>query len=94
MHEPIRLAIAPTDAATATSSSLAARLERRFGLGACPEKRRSLYLRLQGIVDLNPAAEILIREAASQATSARAPDRYFCSAVVKKLREANAFPDV
>lgn len=91
MSEPIRLSIAQVEGATGTSSSLAARLERRFGLGAMPEKRRALFLRLQLLVEARPEVETLIREAASQATGARFPDRYFCSAVVKKLRETNSY---
>lgn len=91
MSEPARLSIAQVSTETATSSCLAARLERRFGLGAMPEKRKALYMRIQLLVEARPEVETLVREAASQATSARFPDRYFCSAIVKKLRETNSY---
>ncbi len=94
MSEPIRLAVVPKDVATSTSLSLGARLERRFGLGAMPGKRRALYARLELIVENNPSAEALIREAAAQATGKNHPDRYFCRAVSLKLRECGAYPDV
>jgi len=94
MPEPIRLAIAPSPEAFAAGCTLSAKLERRFGLGAQPAKRRALYLRLELLVNAMPELEVLVKEAASQATSARFPDRYFCSAVVKKLRESKLLPDL
>jgi hypothetical protein len=92
--EPPRLTILPGPVPSPAVPTLAVRLERRFGLGAMPEKRRALYTRLQTLVEARPEVETLIREAASQATGARHPDRYFCSAVVKKLRECHAYADL
>ena len=77
-----------------TDTGLASRLERRFGLGAMPDKRRALYARLQLMANENPLVELLVREAAAEAVGKDYPDRYFCKAIVLKLREASAYPDV
>lgn len=94
MSEAIRLAFPLGQTPTGTSGSLVERLTRRFGLGAQPLKRQALYARLQALVDARPEIEALVKEAAAQAASARAPDRYFCAAVTRKLRECNAYADL
>lgn len=71
------------------ATSLSARLERRFGLGAMPSKRRALYMKLELMVAANPAIEALVMEAAAQAAGAHTDQgRYFCKAVTMKIREA------
>ena len=92
--EPPRLTIVRPPEPTNTTPSLAARLERRFGLGAMPAKRRALYIRLQCIVDARPELEALVREAASQAAGKDHPDRYFCRAITAKLREARVYEEL
>lgn len=73
------------------AGDLAERLARRFGWGDNPTKRRVLYDRLQRCVETHGArAEALVAEAAMQAQALQAgrKDRYFCKAVVAKLRES------
>lgn len=81
-------------ASTGQRTGLASRLERRFGLGAMPDKRRALYVRLELLVAGDARIELLIREAAAEALGKDNPDRYFCRAVVLKLREANVYPQL
>lgn len=93
--EPVRLTFpASRTPMPGIGTGLAQRLERRFGLGAMPDKRRALYARLELMAAGNPLIEPLIREAAAEAVGKNHPDRYFCRAVVLKLREANAYPEV
>lgn len=67
---------------------VAERLVRKFGYGQAPAKRRELYRRLEALAALK-GDEVLevISEAVAEAVGARMPDRYFCRAVVVKLRE-------
>lgn len=85
MAEPTQISAADLER---TPGGIAQRLEARFGLGADPHKRRAFYLRLQMLVSARPELEALIKEAASQASIARNPDRYFCRAVRMKLMDA------
>jgi len=64
------------------------RLERRFGLGSDPEARKRLYARLQLAVEVfGERAYRALSTVAAEAASARAPDRYFCFAAVRRLSE-------
>lgn len=69
--------------------SVSARLQRKFGLGEAPNKRMKLYKRLEALVEKWDQKVLdLISEAVAEAVGARKPDRYFCRAIVLKLREA------
>lgn len=69
------------------------RLVRRFGWGGKRSARETLYRTLAKLVQLHghPAMDA-ISEAAAQAASANRPDRYFCSAVTRKLAERGIRP--
>jgi hypothetical protein len=77
--------------------SITERLESKFGLGECPEKRRKLYRRLERLVRMHgDSAYTCIAEAVAQAVAISprkqaGAARYFCKAVLAKIREAN-FP--
>jgi hypothetical protein len=69
--------------------SVSSRLELKFGLGQCPQKRRELYRRLELLHKKEgDRVQQIISEAVAQAVGARDPGRYFCKCVVAKLREA------
>jgi hypothetical protein len=92
-HEEI--AGLPVDAAVRKISEGGAttvqdRLARRFGYGDQPTKRRILYDRIAACIEKHGGqAEMLVGEAVVQAEACHGrKDRYFCHAVVLKLREA------
>jgi hypothetical protein len=69
---------------------VASRLASKFGLGKEPAARRALFAKLEALTE-GPRGDIALRcisEAVAQAAGARSPDRYFCRAVVLKLRES------
>ena len=69
--------------------TVAARLEKKFGLGDDPARRRRLYQQLEKLVErYNDEARALISEAVMESATARAPARYFCRAIKLKLRDA------
>jgi len=64
------------------------RLAKRFGSGGNPRVRSMLYRRLATLCQT--AGEEVYEEVcsvASAATSASKPDRYFCAAITRRLRE-------
>jgi hypothetical protein len=72
---------------------LTERLVRRFGWGSIPSKRAKLYARLETLVSAHgDRALSLVGLAAAEAVGRRFPDRYFCKAVVEKLRDAGLIP--
>lgn len=72
---------------------LRTRLERRFGVGADPTARRRLYSRLELAVEVHgERAYRALCTVAAEATSARAPDRYFCFSAVRRLAELGLMP--
>lgn len=78
--------------APAPVSSIAERLEERFGLGDQPDKRRALYRRLQRLAESRgKEAELWIYEAADKASDARDPGRYFSAAIVRMLRQVEVY---
>lgn len=71
-----------------TGPRVAERLVRKFGYGQSPVKRKELYRRLEKLAEAKGEAVIdLISEAVAESVGARMPDRYFCRAIVLKLRE-------
>jgi len=64
------------------------RLSKRFGSGANPRIRQSLYRRLGLLCQLHgqPVYQEICSVAAA-ATSCTRPDRYFCAAITRRLRE-------
>jgi len=67
---------------------IAARLERRFGLGANAEARRGLYRRLELAVEVHgERAYVQLQTVAAEAAGKRKPDRYFCRAALCRMRE-------
>lgn len=68
--------------------SLPMQLERRYGLGSDPRKRRALYRRIaEWIERVGDDAWTLLEEANLTAATARTPDRYFCAAINAKMAE-------
>jgi len=73
---------------------LASRLLDRFGAGDKPQLRRALFDRLQR--ECCRHGDVVYRIVASacrSAQSAREPDRYFCSVVSRRMREAGFLVD-
>lgn len=91
-NEPVALADAlPKTAAdlAAERPTLVSRLRTRLGLGDDAKRRMALYLRLQKIHDLYPE---LVEQAIAEVwmaavTTASKPDRYFCSAILRRVSE-------
>lgn len=68
-------------------------LKRTYGYGARPDIRQRLYVQLQKEVDQHgERAYRIIRECMEAAASRRSPDRWFCAAVVPRLREKLGVP--
>jgi hypothetical protein len=64
------------------------RLERRFGVGSKPELRRTLYHRLELLVErLGEPAYKVIAIAAAEADGKNEPGRWFAKVVCLRLRE-------
>lgn len=83
----------PNEEASDLAQGLAARLERRFGLGNKPDVRRGLYERLQLAVEVHgQQAFTALRTVAAEAAGKRKPDRYFCRAAICRLRETGLMP--
>lgn len=84
---------APADSArepdpVPTFDQVMERLVRRFGWGGKRAARETLYRTLAKLVQTHGTnAMDAIAEAAAQAAGANRPDRYFCSAVTRKLAE-------
>lgn len=67
---------------------IAARLERKFGLGQDAGARRRLYARLEREVQMyGEDAYRAIATAAADAETARDPGRYFAVAATRRLRQ-------
>lgn len=74
---------------------LAARLERRFGLGDDRRRRMVLYRRLETLfLQHGQIVWSLCAEAAAQAVGTDSPGRYFSRAIVAKLRDHKILPAV
>jgi hypothetical protein len=73
---------------------IAAKLQRRLGLGSKPIVRRAFYERLEGLVDAEPTEQRreriyqIIASAAADSDGKSDPGRYFCFTVNQRLREA------
>lgn len=64
------------------------RLSRRFGNGSNPKIRQALYRRIAVLCQIK--GEEVYKEVcqiAASATSCQKPDRYFCAAISRRLRE-------
>jgi len=69
-------------------SDVSRRLELRFGLGTRPDLRKSLYDRLQVLIDREgPEAYRIVASVAVDAEGKRNPGRYFAKVVVLRLTE-------
>jgi hypothetical protein len=69
-------------------TEISRRLEMKFGLGTRPTLRKSLYDRLQGLVDaIGPEAYCIIATTAADAVGKTHPGRYFSKVVVLRLKE-------
>lgn len=78
-----------TPRASYDAKDLVRRLQTRFGFGSDRERRAELYKRIAlTIVEHGEAAYRVVSGVATDASRARMPDRYFCSAVVRRLSEA------
>lgn len=75
-------------------SSLAKRLEDRFGLGGKPLLRKALYTRLADLVDADDEQRVymVIAEVADAAKRAREPGKYFSFVVMRRLVERGIVP--
>ena len=74
-------------------SSIAERLQKRFGLGTRPELRRALYMRLEKLVeDEGESAYMVIASVASDAVGKENPGRYFSHVVLVRLMERGILP--
>lgn len=69
------------------------KLQQKFGAGR-DERRVALYKRIGAMVELHgePAWKALC-ECVAQAAGAKAPDRYFCAAVVRCFSERGFVPN-
>lgn len=69
------------------------KLRRRFGKGQDPARREALYRRICSMVEQHgEKAYKLLCEAAAEAAGARFPDRYFCTAIVRKFTDNGISP--
>lgn len=74
---------------------LAERLKKRFGLGEDPRKRAVLYRRLETLfIQHGQIVWTLCAEAAAQANGTNNPGRYFCKAILGKLRDNKIVADM
>lgn len=72
------------------SGGIAVQLERAYGLGGDPRKRRMFYRRVEAwVAKVGDRGLVLLAEARAGAVSARAPDRYFTAAMNAKMAEAS-----
>lgn len=72
----------------AVEGSVAARLQRKFGLGDQPKKRMMLFRRLESLVEKHGDLVVdLISEAVACSVGKDHPGRYFARAIVLKLNE-------
>lgn len=79
---------------TPDMSNVAKRLWHKFGKGENPALRRELYERLErAVVEHGWPAYRVIQGCVRSADSASAPDRYFCTAVACRMREAGYISD-
>ncbi len=71
-----------------------ARLERKFGLGSDPPRRRAFFNKLgRRVEQYGDRAFRLIAEVVAEAVHKRQPATWFCKVVVLRLREANCLGD-
>lgn len=85
---------APVRPASPDMTYVASRLLKKFGSGDNPKVRRELFNRLEREVAIHGArAYAIIRSCVNSSESAVHPDRYFCSSVARRLREAGLFQD-
>lgn len=78
--------------AVASIDTLAARLERKFGLGSRPDLRRSLYERLDALYsdpEIGEKVYQVVASAAADAVGKAKPGNYFAFVVLERLRERN-----
>lgn len=69
-------------------TNVAARLERKFGLGSRPTVRAAFYERLEQLVDEHgERAYVAIASAAADAIGKEDPGRYFTRVATLRLRE-------
>lgn len=77
------------DPAPPDMSDISSRLWTKYGPGEQPALRKELYERLErAVVEYGWPAYRVIKGCVRSADSARHPDRYFCSAVACRMREA------
>jgi hypothetical protein len=78
----------------APRETVAARLERKYGLGEDAKKRRDLYRRVQACVELHGDDALgVVNSVVADAERAGFAARYFCKAVMRRLREARLGDD-
>jgi len=77
------------------AEKVSVRLERKFKLGANPKQRRSLYQRLDLVVAHHGQEAIdVIGEVVADAVGKDKPDRWFCKAVLGRLRDRKLLANV
>lgn len=75
------------------SENLAAKLERRYGLGDRPEARRAFFKRLELATEIHgERVHTQLRIVVAEAEGKRNPARYFCRTALCRLRENGLMP--
>lgn len=75
-------------------SDVAERLVKKFGCGSRPDLRRSLYDRLEALVQTDDTGRAyqIIAGVAADAIGKRDPGRYFAHVVCSRLQEKGIIP--
>jgi len=68
-------------------SPLRAQLEKMFGLGEHPAKRRALYLRLDRLCELDRIYLSIILECIAAADTKENPSHWFCRSITKRIAD-------
>lgn len=94
-YPPAELPAEPVSVRYQVNSHIAERLQRKFGLGTNPDRRRRLYASLAEEVERHPEAERVIGDCVQCAFGKDAagepiknPGNWFCRSVILRLREA------
>jgi hypothetical protein len=69
-------------------SNITARLEKKFGLGRDPKRRRELFRRLESMVRIHgEVAYDVVNACVADAVGKEKPAHWFCRSVVSRLRD-------
>lgn len=83
-----RLSSALNSRGSSSELSICQRLEKKFGLGRDPKRRRELYKRLEHCVLVHgDSAFEVINDVVHDAVGKEKPGHWFCRAVVSRLRD-------